>query len=133
MANIFTQIPIYMDTDTTTGAGTNWRGANGGAQLNPGSLPTNLQQAAAVSRQWGIKPWMIVIQQAAAAVATVVGDIIVADPQTTGGAGQLFKFPVIGTTQAPIVLTSGFAALWRDFIVTGLTATKVSLQIFYKV
>lgn len=134
MANIYIQNPIYLDTDTTTGAGTNWKGANAGGLLNPGNLPTNLQQTSgAVSRTLGIKPWMIIIQQAAAAVATVVGDIVVSDPATTGGAGQLFKFPVISTTQTPIVITSGFAQLWRDFIVTGLTATKVSLQIFYKV
>lgn len=134
MANIYTQNPVYLDTDTTTGAGTNWRGANGGAQLNPGNLPSNIQQlSGVVSRQWGIKPWMIIIQQAAAAVATVAGDITVTDPQTTGGPGQLFKFPVIGTTQIPIVITSGFASLWRDFVVTGLTATKVAIQVFYKV
>lgn len=133
MANIFTQQPIYLDTDTTTGAGTNWRGANGGAQLNPGNLPSNLQQGAvAVSRMWGIKPWMIKIAQADAAVATVAGNVVFTDPQTTGGSGQLFKFPVITTTQPIIILTSGFASLWRDFIVTGLTATKVAIEIYYK-
>lgn len=136
MANIFTQIPIYMDTDTTTGAGTNWRGANGGAQLNPGNLPTNLQQAAAVSRQWGVKPWMIVITQAAAATPTALSDIVISDPQTTGGAGQLFKFPTplgaANSVMTPIVITSGFASLWRDFIVTGLTTSKAAIQVFYK-
>lgn len=133
MANIFTQNPIYLDTDTTTGAGTNWRGANGGAQLNPGNLPTNLQQTSgAVSRMWGIKPWLVIVQQASASVASVAGNIVVTDPQTTGGAGQLFTFPVIGTTQTPIPIPDGFSALWRDFIVTGLTATKCAIQIFYR-
>jgi hypothetical protein len=75
---------------------------------------------------------MIIVQQAAAAVATVIGDVLITDPQTTGGAGQLFKFPVVGTTQPMIVITSGFASLWRDFIITGPSGTKVAVQIFYK-
>lgn len=134
MANIYIQNPIYLDTDTTTGAGTNWKGANAGGLLNPGNLPTNLQQTSGpVSRTLGIKPWMIIIQSAAGGTPTVAGSIVVTDPQTTGGAGQLFKFSVITTTQTPVVITSGFAQLWRDFVVTGLTATACSIQIFYKV
>jgi hypothetical protein len=133
VANIFTQNPIFLDTDTTTGAGTNWRGANGGAQLNPGNLPTTLQQTSgAVSRMWGIRPTLIILEQAAAAVATVAGDITITDPQTSGLI--LLKIPVIGVTQAPIVLREEDLGnnLWRDFIVTGLTATKTSLQIYYR-
>jgi hypothetical protein len=133
LANIFTQNPVFIDTDTTTGAGTNWRGASGGAQLNPGNLPSNIQQTSGVvTRQWGIRPVMIIVEQAAGAVATVAGDIVITDPQTTGGGGQLLKIPIIGTTQTPIVITVFPQPLWRDFIVTGVSATKTSLQIFYK-
>jgi hypothetical protein len=133
MANIFTQNPIYLDTDTTTGAGTNWRGTNGGAQLNPGNLPATAQQfSGPVSRQWGIKPWLVVVSQADGTVPTVIGNILVTDPQTTGGAGQLLKFPVVSATQLPVILDDGFSTLWRDFVVTGLTATKTSIQIFYR-
>lgn len=138
MANIFTQQPIYLDTDTTVVGNTNWRGSSGGASLNPGNLPSNLQQTSgAVSRMWGIKPYMIVITQAAAATPTALSDIVISDPQTTGGAGQLFKFSTplgaANSVMTSIVMTSGFASLWRDFIVTGLTASKAAIQIFYKV
>lgn len=134
MANIFIQNPIFIDTDTTTGAGTNWRGANGGAQLNPGNLPSNLQQTSGpVSRMWGIRPVMIIIEQAAGAVSTVAGDIVITDPQSTSG-GQLLKIPIVGTTQAPIIINQERLGsnLWRDFIVTGVSATKTSIQIFYR-
>lgn len=131
MANNFTQNPIYIDTDTTVGAGTNWRGANGGAQLNPGNLPTNTQQTSGVvTRQWGIKPIEVIIQQASGAVATVVGNVVITDPNTSGG--QLLIIPIVGTAQVPIVLADFDGVLWRDFIVTGVSATKTSVQILYK-
>jgi hypothetical protein len=139
MANIFTQMPIFIDTDTTVVGNTNWRGSSGGAQLNPGNLPTNLQQTSgAVSRQWGIRPTLIIITQAVAATITVAGDIVITDPQTTGGAGQLLKISVPATAAAgvmtPIILREEDLGnnLWRDFIVTGVTATKVALQIYYR-
>lgn len=137
MANIFTQIPIFIDTDTTVVGNTNWRGSSGGAQLNPGNLPSNLQQTSgAVSRQWGIKPTLVIISQAASGTPTAIGDIVISDPQTTGGGGQLLKVSIPTTAAAgvmvPIIVTVFPTPLWRDFIVTGVTATKTALQIFYR-
>lgn len=131
MANSFNTQPIYLDTDTSTGGNTNWRGTSG-CTLNPGNLPSTLQQSAPVSRTWGIKPWMIVVQAASGSVPTVVGNIVVTDPQSTGGAGQLFKCAIESTSQFPLIFTSGFSSLWRDFVVTGLTATACSIQVFYR-
>lgn len=134
MANIFTQNPIYIDTDTTVVGNTNWRGTSGGQLLNSGNLPTTLQQTSgAVTRQWGIRPIKLVFQQASGSVASVVGNIVISDPQVSGSTSQLFLFPVIAVTQLPVeIQMDDDAALWRDFIVTGATATKVSVQIFYR-
>lgn len=131
MSNNFTQNPIYIDTDTTVVGSTNWRGSSGGAQLNPGNLPSNAQQlSGAVSRQWGIRPTMVIVQQASGSVATVAGNVVVSDPNTVGG--QLLIIPIVSTTQTPIIIEEFSGELWRDFIVTGVTATKTSLQIFYR-
>src|SRR5579872_1017487 len=115
MSNLFTTNPVYLDTDTTTGAGTNWRGANGGQLLTP-----NIK---------GILPTVLVIAPAAGGTATVAGTVVVNDPQQS--AGNLFSIGIEATMSVPVVVSIS-GSLWRDFIVTGLTATKVALQIFYK-
>lgn len=137
MANNFTQMPIFLDTDTTLVGTTNWRGVLGGAQLNPGNLPFNIQQTSGpVSRQWGIRPVVLIVTQAVAATITVAGDIVISDPQTTGGGGQLLKISVPATAASgvltPIAITVFPQPLWRDFIVTGLTATKTAIQLWYR-
>lgn len=134
MANIFTQMPIFIDTDTTVVGNTNWRGSSGGAQLNPGNLPSTIQQTSgAVSRMWGIRPTLVIVSLASGAVAATAGTITISDSQTTGGAGQLLKIPVTTTTTVIIYREEDLGNnLWRDFIVTGITGTGTTLQIFYR-
>lgn len=114
MANVFTVMPIYIDTDTTTGAGTNWRGASGGQLLS-----ANVK---------GIMPSKVVIAAAAGGVATVAGTVVINDPQQSSG--NLLSIPIIAAQASPIEIDVR-GALWRDFIVTGVTAAKVALQIYY--
>lgn len=117
MANVFTSNPIYLDTDTTTGAGTNWRGANGGTLLS-----ANVK---------GIIPGLIIFQAAAPGTSLpAVGTVTITDPQSSV---VLLTLTVDSTTELPITIDMARGgSLWRDFIVTGLTATNMSLQIFYR-
>lgn len=114
MANVFTAMPIYIDTDTTTGAGTNWRGANGGKLLS-----ANIK---------GIMPYSVVVGAAAGGVATVAGTIVINDPQQS--TGNLLQIPILAGESGRIIIPIQ-GAIWRDFIVTGVTATKTSVQIYY--
>jgi hypothetical protein len=116
MPNVFTSNPLYFDTDTTTAGNTNWQGSSGGKLLS--------------SNVKGIVPTAILVQQANSGTALVAGNISVADPASSV---VLFKFVVNETTMTPVFMQIFPAqALWRDFILTGLTATNAAMQVFYK-
>jgi len=119
MSNNFAIYPMYLDTDTTVVANTNWRGSSGG-----------LIQGAFTK---GIIPTKIILTEAASGTAVVAGTVVVSDPQSST---ELWSFTVQtagAVTSLPLVfdLTWG-SSLWRDFIVTGLGATKCALQVYYK-
>jgi hypothetical protein len=123
MANSFNTLPVWLDTDTSTGGNTNWRGSSGCTLSGIGKL--------------GIKPYKILITPAVAAAAVVTGTISVQDPQTNPPTQGLLTVPIVtpAATEpfAPIELDlSNASPLWRDFVVTGLTATKCALQIWYR-
>lgn len=123
MANNFVGMPVWLDTDTSTGANTNWRGSSGCTLAGIGKM--------------GIKPTRILIVPAAAAAAVTTGTISVKDPQTSPAGQGLFTFPVVapvvGEPFIPVeIWLDQTAALWRDFVVTGLTATATALQIWYR-
>lgn len=123
MANSFNTMPLWFDTDTSTGGGTNWRGASG--------------CTLAGIKTMGIKPTKILVFPAAAANAVVTGTISVQDPQTSPATQGLLTIPIVtpAATQPffPIeIILENASALWRDFVITGLTATKVALQIWYR-
>ena len=121
MANTFNSMPVWLDTDTSTGAGTNWRGTSGCTLAGIGNR--------------GIKPTRILIVPAANGTAVVAGTIVVTDPQSstalltipivTPAATEPFELIVISLDQS--------GALWRDFVVTGRSsATKAALQLWYR-
>jgi hypothetical protein len=124
MANSFATQPLWFDTDTSTGANTNWRGSSGGS---------------AFVGKIGIKPTRILVVPATAAAAVVTGTVLVADPQTSPATtGGLLSIPIVapvaGEPFIPFYIPLDQASpLWRDFVITGLTATKVALQIWYRV
>jgi hypothetical protein len=119
MANNYGTMPVYLDTDTTIAGGTNWKGATSLASTYTGGI--------------GIRPEKLIIQQANSATAPVIGTIQVFDAKNTTTA-PYFTFVVESTTQGPSEIDLvGAAPGWHDFIVTGLTATKCSLQIYYRV
>jgi hypothetical protein len=116
-------MPLWLDTDTSAGGNTNWRGSSG--------------CTLAGIKTMGVKPTRILIVPSAAANAVVTGTISVQDPQTSPATQGLFTFPVVapvaGEPFIPIELwLDNTSALWRDFVVTGLTATKTALQIWYR-
>jgi hypothetical protein len=124
MSNSFNTQPLWFDTDTSTGGNTNWRGTSG---CTLGGIA-----------KMGIKPTRILVVPATAGAAVVTGTILVADPQTSpSSTGGLLSIPIVSPAAsepfepfyAPLDQTS---ALWRDFVVTGLTAAKVALQIWYR-
>jgi hypothetical protein len=124
MANSFNTMPIWLDADTSTGGNTNWRGTSG----------CTLSGLKAM----GIKPVRILVVPAAAANAVLTGTILVADPQTSPATtGGLLSIPVVTPAATepflPIVIDlNDTSRLWRDFVVTGLTATKTAIQIWYR-
>lgn len=125
MSNSLNSNPIYIDTDITS-----WRAAQ---TLNTANLPSNAQQlSGTVTAQWGIR--VTKIQVIAANTTPIVGLVTVLDPNdstllyeyynstTTAGVGQvLYDSSTFDST-----LT------WRDFKVTGATAAKVALLIWYR-
>lgn len=123
MSNNFVTQPIWLDTDTSTGANTNWRGTSGCTLAGIGKM--------------GIKPTRILVVPAAAAAAVTTGTISVKDPVTSPAGQGLLTIPVVapvaGEPFIPFeIWLDQTAALWRDFVVTGLTATGVALQIWYR-
>jgi hypothetical protein len=67
----------------------------------------------------------------------LTGTISVQDPQTNPATQGLLTIPIVApaATEPFIPIELWFdqtASLWRDFVVTGLTATKTALQIWYR-
>lgn len=124
MANSFNSNPIQTDTDMTTG----WRAAQ---TLNTGNLPTNAQQlSGAVTRQWGIQVTQIKI---VANTTTVAGQLTFIDPNDS-----TVIYPPVAITAGSTVGTVMFSDIfthplkWRDFKITGQTAAKVTIHIWYR-
>jgi hypothetical protein len=119
--NSFNVLPVWLDTDTSTGANTNWRGTSGCTLAGMGSR--------------GIKPTRIMIVPAATGTAITAGTITVTDPQSST---ILLNIPIVlPAASEPFdilqILLDEAPTLWRDFVVTGLsTATKAALQIWYR-
>src|SRR5580700_7376111 len=113
MSNLFNNMPVWLDTDTSTGANTNWRGTSGCTLAGIGSH--------------GIKPTRILVLPAATGTAIAAGTITVSDPQSST---VLLAIPIVlPSASEPFeilqILLEQTATLWRDFVVTGLsTATK---------
>jgi hypothetical protein len=123
MANSFSTMPIWLDTDTSSGQNTNWRGSSGCTLAGIGKM--------------GIKPTRILVVPSAAASAVLTGTISVLDPQTNPATQGLLTIPIVtpAATEPFIPIEIWFdqtASLWRDFVVTGLTATKAAVQIWYR-
>jgi hypothetical protein len=122
MSNLFNNMPVWIDTDTPTGANTNWRGSSGCTLAGIGSH--------------GIKPTRILVLPAVSGTAIAAGTITVSDPQSST---TLLSIPIVlPAASEPFeilqILLEQTATLWRDFVVTGLsTATKAALQIWYRV
>jgi hypothetical protein len=119
--NSFNVQPIWIDTDTSTGANTNWRGTSGCTLAGIGSH--------------GIKPTRILVLPAATGTAIAAGTITVTDPQSST---VLLTIPIVlPAASEPFsivqILLEQTATLWRDFVVTGLsTSTKAALQMWYR-
>jgi hypothetical protein len=121
MSNSFNVQPVWLDTDTSTGANTNWRGSSGCMLAGIGSH--------------GIKPARVLVLPAVSGTAIAAGTILVSDPQSSTA---LLTLPIVlPAASEPFeilqILLEQTATLWRDFVVTGLsTATKAALQIWYR-
>jgi hypothetical protein len=126
MANSLNSNPIVIDTDITS-----WRAQQ---TLNSGKSPATLQNPSPSLRQWGIRPFKIVIQSAS--TTTVAGVITVLDPNDS--TVLLPKVAVAGSTASAdgdYLLTEDFEGSlpsWRDFAVTGVTATATRMLIWYR-
>jgi hypothetical protein len=123
MANVFSSNPIYIDTDTTYAATTNWKGALGGSSYTGGL---------------GIRPFMITTFVTATGTGSTLGNIVINMINSTGGGTGpvLFKctIPTLTTTaQSYNFHLDGDGADWKDFIVTGCTATGTGILIYYRV
>jgi CheY-like chemotaxis protein len=120
MSNSFNVQPLWIDTDTSTGANTNWRGSSGCTLAGIGSH--------------GIKPTRILIVPVSGTVIAA-GTIVVIDPQSST---VLLTIPIVlPAASEPFeivqILVEQTATLWRDFVVAGLSsATKAALQIWYR-
>jgi hypothetical protein len=69
MSNSFNVSPIWLDTDTSTAANTNWRGTSGCTLAGVGSR--------------GIKPTRIMVLPAVSVTAITAGLITISDPQSS--------------------------------------------------
>jgi hypothetical protein len=119
--NSFNVQSIWIDTDTSTGANTNWRGTSGCTLAGIGSQR--------------IKPTRILVLPAVSGTAIAAETITVTDPQSFT---VLLAIPIVlPAASEPFdivqILLEQTATVWRDFVVTGLsTATKAALQIWYR-
>lgn len=123
MANVFSSNPIYIDTDTTVGLGTNWKG----------SSPTSgFHYTGGI----GIRPIQILITPLG---ATTAGFVVINEINSVGqGTGPvLFKAAVPTAALGAGVSQSYTEELansgWHDFILTGAAAANVSVEISYRV
>jgi hypothetical protein len=123
MANSYNSQPIIIDTDTASG----WRSLQ---TLNTGNLPTTAQQlSGAVTRQWGIHVPKLVLMTNG---TTVAGTVTISDPNDST---VLWTSPVAAGVTAGIIKSEDWSeawASWRDFKVTGVTATVTKLLIWYR-
>jgi hypothetical protein len=120
VANQYNANPFYIDTDTTVVGNTNWKGTSGGSKYTGGL---------------GIRPYMIVTIPLG---NTTQGLITVNMINSTGGGSGpvLFECAVpTGTTGTvgQAFHLDGDGVAWKDFIVTGCTATNTALLIYYRV
>jgi hypothetical protein len=121
MSNLFNNLPVWIDTDTSTSANTNWRGSAGCTLAGIGNH--------------GIKPTRIMVLPAVSGTAITAGTITVTDPQSST---MLLAIPIVlPSASEPFeilqILLEQTATPWRDFVVTGLsTSTKAALQIWYR-
>ena len=121
MANVFSSNPTYIDTDTTVALNTNWRGSSGGS---------------AFVGKVGLRPEKIIVLPLG---ATTAGTVVINEIKSTGGGTGAALF----TTWVPTALATaatvqefdlvGTSAGWHDFIVTGVRAAGVALEIYYRV
>ena len=120
MSNSFNALPLWLDTDTSTGANTNWRGSSGCTLAGVGNR--------------GIKPTRIMVLPAATGTAIAAGMITVTDPQSST---ILLAIPIVlPAASEPFdiiqILLDQTSTLWRDFVVAGLSTTKAALHIWYR-
>lgn len=121
MANSLNSLPIIVDTDFVS-----WRNTQ---TLNTGNLPATVQQPGPIRRQFGLKIAKLVLMTNG---ATTAGTISITDPIDST---ILETFNVTTTAPAGIITTQDWAdnmPLWRDFSVTGVTATGTKLLIWYR-
>jgi len=117
MANNFTANPIFLDTDTTVGAGTNWRGASGGSKYVGGI---------------GIRPMAIVLTPAATAFT---GGVVIKinEVTSTGSTGVVLWQSVPLAATPPTEFIFNAPPGWHDWIITGLTSGAAVAEIYYRV
>jgi hypothetical protein len=121
VANQFNANPIYIDTDTTVGGNTNWKGSSGGSKYTGGV---------------GIVPYSIVTVPLTGSTA---GQITINMVNSTGGGtGPVLFACVVPTASSTAAVSQTFhldgdGAAWKDFIVTGCTATTTAILIYYRV
>ncbi len=105
MANSYNSNPIYLDTDMTSG----WRSL----QTLSGS-------------PMGIRPVKIILS---ANGTTAPGNVVFSDPND---GTVLLSIPVVAN-QPPIEFDFESSGVrWRDFKITGLTATVTKVEIWYR-
>lgn len=102
MANSYTTQPLYFDTDMTVG----FREESGLLSGQEGVFVCN----------------MLIIPNGTVAAGT----INIVDPVSSA---VLFKYPV-ATTLTPVSISFYVPLQWRDFKITGLTATVTAIQIW---
>lgn len=120
MPNDYDSNPIFIDTDMASG----WRALQ---TLNTGNLQPTIQNPGPITRQWGVRAYAIGF----ALVSTQAsGTILVADPNDNT---ILFKqfIPASGTFATEFTFDAAYG-MWRDFKITGPTATGVAVQVWYR-
>jgi hypothetical protein len=125
MANNYNSNPLLLDTDFVS-----WRALQ---TLNVGNLPSNAQQnSGAVVRQPGIRPTKILLESNG---TTVAGTVSITDPIDSRILWFTNVIVTAGAAGTPID-EDDFAEhfpTWKDFSVTGLTATVTKLYIWYRI
>lgn len=121
MSNSYNSLPIIIDTDFVS-----WRNSQ---TLNTGNLPATIQNPGPIKRQGGLKITKVVLMTNG---TTAAGTVNVTDP-----IDSTILFTGIVTLSAPagVITTQDWQKnmpLWRDFSVTGCTATNTKLLIWYR-